>query len=173
MCYHPNKQMGNSQLASNGRIITPSFHLSSILMAERDKQSVNAPGVCVITPRTPAKARARALAHPVPARTRERAREEKRGRKRANSCFRHLSDYSSAGEAAGEIVENRKRDERRREGVSKRGTTCFCPSLISQLEMDSGSFSMGVTHRHSQGERIRAHFLKLLFGRGKCSAAVY
>ncbi len=49
MCDHPDKQICNSQLASHGRIITPSFHLSSILMAERDKQSVNAPGVCVIT----------------------------------------------------------------------------------------------------------------------------
>ncbi len=56
MCYHPNKQIGNSQLASKGRIIAPSFHLSSILMAERDKQSVNAPGVCVITRCMPAKA---------------------------------------------------------------------------------------------------------------------
>lgn len=49
MCYHPNKQIGNSQQAGHGRIITPSFHLSSILMTERDKQSVNAPGICMIT----------------------------------------------------------------------------------------------------------------------------
>lgn len=53
----------NSQLASNSRIITPSFHLSSILMAERDKQIVNAPGVCVITHCTVAKARSCAQAH--------------------------------------------------------------------------------------------------------------
>lgn len=55
MCYHPNKQTGIGQLAGGGRITTPSSHLSSILMTERDKQSVNAPGVCVITRRTPAK----------------------------------------------------------------------------------------------------------------------
>lgn len=69
-------------------------------------------------------------------------------------------------------MKNRKRDKRKKEGVSKWGMTCFCLSFIPLLAVDGGSFSMGVTPGRVQRERIRAYFLKLLLGRGKCSAAV-
>lgn len=171
MCYHPNKQTGIGQLAGGGRITTPSSHLSSILMTERDKQSVNAPGVCVITRRTPAKiAHARACGDHIhgPVQT------NWRGAAQIFFFFPYICQITAqrGGQQEREWETERETREGGREGVSRRGTTCFCPSFI--FPASSGQWLIQyVSHTQTEPgrERIRAYFLKLLLGRGKCSAA--
>lgn len=170
MCYHPNKQTGIGQLAGSGRITTPSSHLSSILMTERDKQSVNAPGVCVITRRSPAKiTHAHACADRV-----HGARANKLTRSSTDFFlfFSYICQITAQWGGQQEREWETERDKRERKGGSRRGTTCFCPSFI--FPASSGQWLIQyVSHTQTEPgrERIRAYFLKLLLGRGKCSAA--
>lgn len=63
-----------------------------------------------------------------------------------------------------ESGKQKERQEHGREGVSEWGTTCFCPSFISQPAVDRGSLSMAVTHRHCQGRKnIRAYVFFFFF----------
>lgn len=153
MCYHPNKQTGIGQLAGGGRITTPSSHLSSILMTERDKQSVNAPGVCVITRRTPAKiAHTRACV----CRPRPQARANKLTRSSTDLFIYlfffplHLSDYSSAGRAAGERVGNRTRDKRWREGGREQERYDLFLSIF-HLPSEQWTVAHSVCESHTDG----------------------
>lgn len=136
MCYHPNKQTGNIQLASHDRIITPSFHLSSILMAERDKQSVNAPGVCVITHHMLAKAHTHMWCAPCLCTHTHTHRLGEKQSKLINLCCQHLSDYSSVRKSSRRESEKQKERQEKEGGSKQVGYELFLS--IFHLPVSSG-----------------------------------
>lgn len=147
MCCFPKMQMGNNQLASYGGFMTHSFRPQQHMDGWwRDKQRVNAPGVCVITS-WPKHASASAPCSCVCAHTQMRRNAVELNK----FVYSTLARLRLSGEDSGKERESEQKERQDKEGGSKKAGYDLSLSIFYLLAMKSGSFSIRVTHSHSQG----------------------